>query len=497
MVKNYSVAMSSDVNLAAAQHLLRSDGQEDICFALWYPSEGSSRSTALIRDLVLPGDGDRQVHGNASFFPQFFERAMGEAAAQGCGLALMHSHPGGRSWQGMSDDDFNAEHRHAAATKGATGLPLVGLTLAGSGVWSARAWEKTAPRTYEPKWCTAVRVVGHQLVVNYNDDIIRPPTFKISMDRTVSTWGERKQSDLARLHVAIVGAGSVGAIVAEALARTGLRRITLVDYDAVQPHNLDRLLHATPRDARVRRPKVDVLARALKLSATAAEFSVRPLQMSVVEPDGFNAVLDADVIFSCVDRPWGRSALNLVAYAHLIPVIDGGIRAERRPSGDGMKRADWRAHMIAPGRRCLECIEQYDPGLVPVERAGLLDDAKYIENLPPDHELRRNQNVFAFSAADASLEVLQLLAATVAPSHADPGHQAYHFVQCGILDSKHQACKSSCLFPSLTAKGDRSGINVTGKHTVAESARAARARRRARNKLESVLDRLTYLVYCR
>ncbi len=495
MTEHYSVAMTFELHEAAARHLLRLDGQEDICFALWYPSVGATRTTALIRELVLPADGDRRVHGNASFLPQYFERAMGEAAAKGCGLALMHSHPGGRQWQGMSDDDYNAEHGHAAATKGATGLPLLGLTLAGSAVWSARTWLKIAPRTYAPVWCSAVRVVGDQLMVSYNSDLLSPPKFKISMDRTLSAWGERKQNDLARLHIVVVGAGSVGAIVAEALARTGVRRITLIDYDSVEPHNLDRLLHATPRDARVRRPKVDVLARALKLSATAANFSVRPMQMSVVEPDGFRAALDADVIFSCVDRPWARSVLNLVAYAHLIPVIDGGIRAERHPSGDGMRRADWRAHMIAPGRRCLECIEQYDPGLVPVERSGLLDDSAYIENLPPDHELRRNQNVFAFSAADASLEVLQLLAATVAPSHADPGHQAYHFVQCGILDAKHEACKSSCLYPSLTAKGDRCGINVTGTHEVAQTARRAHRRRRLRNNFERVLDRLTYLVY--
>ncbi len=376
-------------------------------------------------------------------------------------------------------------------------MPLVGLTLAGSGVWSARAWLKTAPRTHDPAWCSSVRVVGDQLVMSYNDALLAPPKFKISMDRTLSAWGARKQSDLARLHVAVVGAGSVGAIVAEALARTGLCRITLIDYDSVEPHNLDRLLHATPRDARVRRAKVDVLARALKLSATSAEFSVHPLQMSVVEPEGFSAALDADVIFSCVDRPWARSALNLVAYAHLIPIIDGGIRAERHPSGDGIRRADWRAHMVTPGRRCLECIKQYDPGLVPVERAGLLDDPRYIENLPPHHELRHNQNVFAFSAADASLEVLQLLAATVAPSHADPGHQAYHFVQCGILDSKHEACKSSCLYPSLAAKGDLCGINITGRHRVADAARTTHGRRRLRDKFERVLDRLTYLAYRR
>src|SRR5207253_8919713 len=137
--------------------------------------------------------------------------------------------------------------------------------------------------------------------------------------RTVYAWGEGVQADLTRLHIGIVGAGSVGAIIAEALARTGIGRITLIDFDTVEYVNLDRLLHATRLDAALLKSKVACLARALKKSATAWPFAVHEVDCSVVEEEGFLSALDCDVLFSCVDRPWPRFVLNLIAYAHLIP----------------------------------------------------------------------------------------------------------------------------------------------------------------------------------
>jgi hypothetical protein len=254
----------------------------------------------------------------------------------------------------------------------------------------------------------------------------------------------------------------------------GVARVRLLDFDAVKPHNLDRLLYATHEDAARRRPKVDMLAAALRESATADGFTVEPLERSVVEEDGFRAALDCDVLFSCVDRPWPRSALNFVAYAHLIPVVDGGILLETRPGNRGLRGADWRAHVAAPTRRCLECLGQYDAGLVQAEREEYFDDPAYIAGLPADHPMRRNENVFAFSLAAASLEVLQLLSMVVAPGGvANLGAQMHHFVT-GVIDCDERSCNDNCFFKGLVAKGDRAGLSVTGRHRVAEEARRER-----------------------
>ena len=232
------------------------------------------------------------------------------------------------------------EQGNAGAVFGATSLPFVGLTLAGDGTWSARFWERTAPRTYPSTWCGSVRVVGESLRVHYNPALAPPPRPTKAQIRTVSAWGEECQADLARLRVGIIGNGSVGGFVAESVVRTGIEDVSLMDFDVIEEHNLDRLNYATRDD--IGRLKVETLHAYLRPRATAENCRIDPIAAAVYEEEAFRKALDCDVLFSCVDRPWGRHVLNFIAYAHLIPVVDGGIMV-RRNRQRKLAAADWRA----------------------------------------------------------------------------------------------------------------------------------------------------------
>jgi ThiF family len=305
----YSIALPGRIALDARAHLLRSDAQEDICFALWHPSRGRTRTTALINRLLIPTVGDRKVHGNASFEPRFFERAMSEAAKTGAGLALMHSHPRGAGWQGMSRDDVKAEQGNAGAVLGATGRPFVGLTLAGDGAWSGRFWLRTAPSRYARQNCATVRTVGENFGVTFMDELAPPPLPNGEQIRTVSAWGEEAHGNLVRLRVGVVGAGSVGGLVADSLVRTGFEDVILIDFDRIEEHNLDRLSYATRSD--IGKLKVKIQATYLAKRATADPFRVQPFVASVFEDEGFRAALDCDLLFACVDRPCAASESSL------------------------------------------------------------------------------------------------------------------------------------------------------------------------------------------
>src|SRR4051794_29419061 len=104
-----SAALSTKVHAGLQAHLLRIDRQEDLCFATWFPSQGANRTSALINEIILPAEGERHVHGTASFESSYFLRAAEQARACGGGLAFLHSHPGAIGWQGMSEPDVETE----------------------------------------------------------------------------------------------------------------------------------------------------------------------------------------------------------------------------------------------------------------------------------------------------------------------------------------------------------------------------------------------------
>lgn len=371
MVK-HSVAIPEGVHQELAEHLLRTDGQEDICLATYSVSTGSSRTTRLLREAHLPESGDRAVHGNATIMGSYVLRVAAQAAREGQGVAILHSHPAGRGWQGLSAPDFEAEQSYAGLVSQVTGLPLLGLTLAGDHSWSARLWLDDSPTNVG-----SVRRVGPHLVVSWNDALAPVPPLQTAQLRTISAWSEATHRDITRMRALVVGVGSVGLDIVQRLAATGLVEIGVMDPDHVDVVNRDRMIGATRRDARRRRRKVAVATRLARRAATASHFKLNSHFASVCTPGGLAAALDYDVIFSCVDRPWPRAVLNAIAYSDLVPVIDGGIAIDTFDDGS-MRGATRRTQTATPGRPCLTCSGQLDSAQVTLEMSGDLDDPEYI-----------------------------------------------------------------------------------------------------------------------
>lgn len=473
-MKSYSIVMTSEIHEVLVEHLIRPDEQEDLCFATYIQSSGANRTTGIITELILPKDGDRNVHWNVGFMPKYFERAIRIARSKKQGLTFLHSHltPG---WQGMSSDDVVAETRMAPAVFAATSFPLVGITLGTDGACSGRFWIKDPEvrRTYQRHWCKSVRVIGKKLSITFNDHLLKPTSDSEKQLRTISAWGKKIQEDLSRIKIVIVGLGSVGSIVAESLARTGFSNFILIDFDLVELKNLDRCSGMFKKD--VGRSKVETIKEAILNCATSPNVNVRIVPYSICEEEGFREALDGDVLFSCVDRPWPRQVLNFISYAHLIPVIDGGILVRTNDKNTRIIGADWKVQTVGYQRACLECLGQYKTENAALERNGFIDDPSYMAGLQEKGMSYKesHENVFPFSANLASLEILQLLSLFIAPSGiADIGQQIFHFTLGTMEQDKSKVCCPECYFQSILGKGDNTGIQVYGRHAIAEKVKA-------------------------
>lgn len=476
MKQYFTATMTSETHQQFCAHLLRDDGQEDLCFATYVPSTGNKKFGGILMEIILPEDGERNVHGNVGFLPTYFERVMRIAKDRNEGIAFLHSHPF-PGWQGMSNDDVIAETRLSPSVYAVTGKPLLGLTVGTDGAWSGRYWLKDAfeKRKYNRNWCDSVRVIGKELRITFNDYLLQPNFDSEKQLRTISAWGKTIQEDLSRLRIGIVGLGSVGSIVAEILARTGISNFTLIDFDSVEEKNLDRLTNVFQND--IGRAKVLAIKEAILRSATSPKVAIQECEYSVSEVEGFKMALDCDIIFSCVDRPWGRQVLNFIAYAHLIPVIDGGILVRTNKRNTQILGADWKAQAVGYKRICLECLGQYKTENAVLEKSGRMDDPEYIKGMEKNGFVEAHENVFVFSSHLASLEVLQMLSLFISPSGiGDIGQQMHHFVTGKMDVSDNQTCHENCFFKSIIGKGDTTGIEVFGKHELAEQARKERQR---------------------
>lgn len=125
----------------------------------------------------------------------------------------------------------------------------------------------------------------------------RPPSVPPRLDRNARLLGLPALERLARAHVVVLGLGGVGSYAAEALARAGVGRLTLVDGERIDETNVNRQLHAL--DGEVGRFKAEAMAERLRRIAPAA--SLEPVcdryeeasAARLVPAAGVDFVLDA------------------------------------------------------------------------------------------------------------------------------------------------------------------------------------------------------------
>lgn len=129
--------------------------------------------------------------------------------------------------------------------------------------------------------------------------------------RSEALLGAEGMDRLRNARVILFGVGGVGSWCAEALIRTGLIHLTLVDGDVVQPSNVNRQLPATRET--IGRPKVEVLQeRLLTINPEAEIVAINTMYKETM----YNVQKD-DV--QCTEEPFD---FRLEGYDYVIDAID-------------------------------------------------------------------------------------------------------------------------------------------------------------------------------
>ena len=136
--------------------------------------------------------------------------------------------------------------------------------------------------------------------------------------RTRMLLGDAAMERLQHSHVAVFGLGGVGSFCAEALARSGIGALTLVDDDTVAESNLNRqliALHST-----LGRPKAEVMAERIRDIAPQCRLTVFPLRYTPETRDAFFQE-PLHYVADCIDSVACKTDLIATAISREIPIL--------------------------------------------------------------------------------------------------------------------------------------------------------------------------------
>lgn len=136
--------------------------------------------------------------------------------------------------------------------------------------------------------------------------------------RTKRLLGRERFQCLQEKMVTVVGLGAVGGFVVEGLVRAGIRRLRIIDFDTIQPSNLNRQILAL--ESTLGRPKAEVAKE--RVLAINSDCEVEALQIFAGE-ETLEQILAPrpDLLIDAIDSLNPKTQLLHGAYQEKIPTI--------------------------------------------------------------------------------------------------------------------------------------------------------------------------------
>lgn len=383
--QRWTVRIPTDTFGELQRHLFPGDRAPHGAALLAGVADSDRGSRLLVRSVIKARDGTDYVpstsgRGHHRLTADFVRDAAVAAGAEGLAYLPIHVH-GGRDYADFSSDDLRSHERGYPALLDLLRGGPVGALVFAEGAVAGDIWLADGRRAALDE----LVVVGPRIERMHPSPLpaaIADPDY----DRQARLFGDAGQAILRTLKVGVIGAGGMGMLTVEYLARLGVGHLVVVDPDRVDVTNLPRLPGARRSDARrfftaerwprwlrglgarTAKPKVD-LARRLAREA-ARHIVVEPIFEDVREPAVAARLTDCDYLFLAANSDQARLLFNAICQQYLIPGVQLGAKVRTDPA-DGRVTSDHSiARSIMPGRGCLWCNGLISPSRMAEESAS-------------------------------------------------------------------------------------------------------------------------------
>ncbi len=134
-------------------------------------------------------------------------------------------------------------------------------------------------------------------------------------------YGKQAFALLPQLHICVVGVGGVGSWAVEALARSGIGELTMIDYDEIAASNTNRQIHALTETMETKK----IVAMTHRIHAINPECRVHPID-DFINMENIPALLARgyDYVIDAIDSIKFKAAMIYYCRRNKLPIIATG-----------------------------------------------------------------------------------------------------------------------------------------------------------------------------
>ena len=370
-------------------HLFPGDHDEHAAVLLCGRVSSTRSQRLLVREIALAQDGVSYVQGTrgyrhltGEFVTQLIRRARDEALV----YLAVHNH-GGTETVSFSRTDLSSHERGYPTLLGLTKLPVGALVVAERAV-AGDIWLPDGSRS----------LVARTVIVGASSRILTPAPHQSDgpvpsrYSRQSLLYGDEGQRILGQAKVGIVGAGGVGMLLVQTLARLGVGHLVVIDPERVDPTNLPRLPETTRFDAmaslnqdnrprtirnlgrKLAQRKVHVARRIARRAN--GDVTIEDVIGDVADDKTAHLLKDCDFIFLAADTMLARDVVNQIAYQFLIPTVQVGSKVVVDPGTGDVRDIFSVVRSLGTQSGCLRCNDLIDLRRLGEEAVGNPDQIR-------------------------------------------------------------------------------------------------------------------------